>query len=284
MEVEKIIESNIDKNIQVLVDFAPTALAGLVVIISTFIFAKIFNIVVLKISKKSKLSKNYIKLLSRISNIIFAFIGIILLLNILGFKGLSTGVFASGGVVTVILGFALREIGENFCAGVLLNINKPFKIGDTIKSLDVEGQVKSIEIRYTHIRSVDGRDIYVPSSQIYKNTLINYTKDGLRRFHFNIGIDYSSDLKEACLVIDKALESVEGVLKDPEPGCVINNLLPGYIEIIAYFWVNVDNNISVRKIREGVAINIKDQLIAKGFILSNDTYSNHNVKIYNKNN
>jgi small-conductance mechanosensitive channel len=183
--------------------------------------------------------------------------------------------------VTIILGFALREIGENFCAGILLSINKPFKIGDTIKSLDVEGKVKSIEIRHTHIRSFDGKDIYVPSSQIYKNTLINYTKDGLRRFDFVIGIDYSSDIKKACLLIDEELIAINGILKDPAPECVVKGLLPSYIEIIVYFWINIHDNITLKKIKEDTISNIKDKLIAEKFVLSNNS-SNHNINVHHE--
>ena len=283
MEIDDIIISTIDKNTKLLTDFAPTLLAGVIVLIATFYFGKIFNMIIIKLSKKYHSSKPYANLFLKISKIFFTFIGIILFLNILGFKGLSTGVFASGGVVTIILGFTLREIGENFCAGVLLSINKPFRIGDTIRSLEFEGEVRSIEIRYTHIRSIDGKDIYIPSAQIYKNTLINYTKDGLQRFYFTIGIDYSSDLEKACKIIDQELENVNGILKDPKSGCIVNNLLPGYIEITVYFWMDIKKDFTIKQVRQDAVVRIKDALITERFILSNDTVSNYNVNISHEN-
>ena len=148
--IQDIIISTFNKNVELLINFTPKLLAAIVSVIIIFYFGKLFNKIILKLTKKSKFSYNYVNLFLKISKIFFIFISIIIFLHILGFKGLSAGVFASGGIVTIILGFALREIGENFCAGLLLSINKPFKLGDTIKSLEVEGQVKSIEIRYTH--------------------------------------------------------------------------------------------------------------------------------------
>ncbi len=282
MEVGNIIKSTIERNTQLFMDFAPTLISAIAVLFATYYLGKAFSAIVAKILKKYRSSKPYAPLFLKISKIIFAFIALILFLNILGFKELSTGVFASGGVVTIILGFALREIGENFCAGFLLSINKPFRIGDTIKSGNVEGKVKSIEIRYTHIRSIDGKDIYVPSSQIYKNILINYTKDGLQRFNFTVGIDYSSNLKQACEVIDKEIATVQGVLSDPVPGCVVKDLLPNYIEIAVYFWIDTEDKYTTKQVRQDAIEKIKDSLIAKKIILSNNITSNHNVTIYNE--
>ena len=208
MDIKNIITTTFEKNVEILINFLPVLLIATIYLVAMIYLGKGLKKVILKIIKKSQFYKIHGNIFLRTTKIIYTFFGTIIFLNILGFKDLSTGLFASGGVVTIILGFALREIGENFCAGLLLSINKPFKIGDTIKSQDVEGSVKSIEIRYTHIRSADGKDVYVPSSQIYKNTLVNYTKDGLRRFDFTIGIDYCSNLKIACQAIDEELTKV----------------------------------------------------------------------------
>jgi len=282
MEIKNLIISMLNQNLELLIGFVPKLVAAILLLVVIFYFSKAFNKLILKLTKKSKFSKDYVSLFLKISKTFLVFVSVIIVLRILGFKGLSAGIFASGGIVTIILGFALREIGENFCAGLLLSINKPFKIGDTIKSQDVEGKVQSIQIRHTHIRSADGRDIYVPSSQIYKNTLINYTKDGLRRFDFVIGVDYSSDLKAVCSLIDKEISAINGVLQDPKSGCVVNSLLPQYIEVIVYFWINIDESITIKQVKQDAISNIKDKLMAEGVVLSNNTSSNHNINMRNE--
>ena len=104
---------------------------------------------------------------------LIVFLGIILGLNILGLKSLATSLVAGGGITAVVLGFAFREIGENLLAGFFLAFSRPFEIGDLIQSSDFQGTVKSIELRSTHIRTADGRDIYIPSSEIFNKPLIN---------------------------------------------------------------------------------------------------------------
>lgn len=282
MDIRHLVTTIFNENIELLITFIPHVLLAIISLITIIYLGKIVNKVIAQLLQKSQFHKLYGNLTMKTLKIVYIFFAIIVCLNILGFKNLSTGLFASGGVVTIILGFALREIGENFCAGLLLSINKPFQIGDTVKSLDVEGCVKSIEIRYTHIRSLDGKDIYVPSSQIYKNTLINYTKDGLRRYDCTIGIDYSSNLKKACAIIDHELQLVEGILHDPLPNCFVQDLRPGYIEIIIYFWMNVDADFSLKQVKEELISRVKDKLIDEGFILSHNTSSNYDVTLHYK--
>ena len=100
-------------------------------------------------------------------------------------------------LTAIVIGFAFKDIGENFLAGVMMAFNRPFRIGDTIKSGDVEGKIVELSLRDTHIKTFDGKDVYVPNGQILKNPVYNYTIDGFLRHQFSIGIDYNSDIKKA---------------------------------------------------------------------------------------
>jgi len=146
---------------------------------------------------------------------------------------------AAGGVVAVVLGFAFREIGENLLAGLFLSFSRSFSVGDLIESNGIRGIVKRIEIRDVHIRTADGCDIFIPSATIYKNPLHNFTRDGLRRGDFSIGIDYGDDLKKAIGVLHKALEESDHLLNNPAPAIQISNFTPTYVELQVYFWVNL---------------------------------------------
>jgi small conductance mechanosensitive channel len=188
--------------------------------------------------------------------------------------------FAGGGILAMVLGFALKEIGENICAGILLSFNRPFKIGDLIKSGDCEGVVQAIEIRSTHIRSSDGRDIFVPCAQIYKNTLINYTKDGLRRFTLKIGVSYESDLDGVCETISEEMGKVNAILKAPKASVSVTQTFPSYIEVGMNFWVNVlADNSNVGKIKTDLMGAVKGALKDQGVVLSNEIYDNVNFKV-----
>ena len=101
------------------------------------------------------------------------YFGLIQALNILGLENLALSVLAGGGVTAIVLGFAFWEIGQNLIAGVFLAFSRPFNIGDFINTEGFECRVQSIALRYTHLRADDGRDLFIPSSQLFSKSLIH---------------------------------------------------------------------------------------------------------------
>lgn len=98
--------------------------------------------------------------------------------------------------------------------------------------------MRGIQLRYTHIRTVDARDIYIPNAQIFNRPLVNYTRDGLRRPSFTVGIDYADDAERACRLLSAAARSVAGVLADPPPAASLVRLAPEFVELEVSFWIN----------------------------------------------
>lgn len=157
--------------------------------------------------------------------------GLIIALNLLGLRGAAASLLDGGGVTAVVLGFAFREIGENFLAGFVLAFSRPFEVGDLIQSEELLGEVRGIELRHTHIRTADGRDIFIPSSQIVNKPVVNYTRDGLRSPSFTVGIDYADDSERARQILLKIVQSTEGVLEIPA-------LAAQYVELEVVFWID----------------------------------------------
>ena len=211
---------------------------------------------------------------SLIRLVIFYF-GIVLALNVLGMEKLALFLLAGGGVTAIVLGFAFREIGENFLAGIFLAFSRPFNVGDLINSEGLEGRVKSIALRFTHLRAVDGRDIYVPSSQLFSKPMINYTRDGLRRFSFSVGINYANDAKAACYLLEAAVGKIAGVLEEPSCAATINSLEPGYLELSVSYWQNVfDEAVDGKQLRINVIDSCRKVLLKNNYTVSADTTSN----------
>ena len=206
---------------------------------------------------------------------VIVFLGIIIGLNILGFKGLATSLVAGGGITAVVLGFAFREIGENLLAGFFLAFSRPFEIGDLIQSSEFQGTVKSIELRSTHIRTADGRDIYIPSSEIFNKPLINFTKDGLRRISFNVGIDYADDSEKARQLLVLSTSEVNHVLKEPPPGAIFSGLLAQYVELEIFFWIDTfGKDVDLSKIRNEAMERCRRILLTEGFTVSANVTNN----------
>lgn len=261
-------------------DMAPRLAAGIIAFFAVIFFGKFSTHIIKKLLRKSDISEIHFDFFLKISGIFFFFIAIVLFLNVVGLKSIAAGLFAGGGIIAVTLGFAFREIGENLLAGLLLSFNRPFKKGDLIKSGNFEGTVTSIEITSTHIKGADGEDIFIPSSQIYKNPLINFTKDGSRRFTIHIGVAYDSDIALASRIIGEEVAKNQGVLKNPKACVVIHKIMPGYLEIESSFWIDVFvNEHNVGKIKTDLIVAIKDRLLASDFILSNNVAHNVNFKV-----
>lgn len=210
----------------------------------------------------------------------FGFLGVVVALNVLGLEKLILSLAAGGGLIAVVLGFAFKEIGENFLAGIALAFNRPFKLGDLIESESTAGVVKNIEMRCTHVRTEDGKDIYIPNSQIFTKSLVNYTKDGLRRLNFTVGIDYSNDCLLACRMLGDRVGKVDGVLADPAPAVVVSAMLPQYIELLVIFWVDMFvKPQSRRNIRTEVVEACRKTLLEQGFTVSAECVTNMSVAV-----
>ncbi|NNK80391.1 MAG: mechanosensitive ion channel, partial [Flavobacteriales bacterium] len=116
-------------------------------------------------------------------------------LDIVGYGSILSGILAGAGIGAIIIGFAFKDIGENFLAGILLAFNRPFSTGDIIEVEGHKGTVRDLTLRAVHIRNAEGKDFYIPTSSILKNTLINYTRDGMLRLDFFIGISPEDDIE-----------------------------------------------------------------------------------------
>lgn len=126
-------------------------------------------------------------------------------------------VFASLGVTGIILGFALRDIIENFVAGILILWRRPFQGGDQIRSGAYEGTVVEINFRSTVLRTYDGIKVYIPNGKVFTEPLENLTANETRRSLVVLGIDQDASIAEARRVILETIAGVEGVLREPRP-------------------------------------------------------------------
>jgi small conductance mechanosensitive channel len=220
------------------------------------------------------------KFLATLSKWTVIAIGLAMALHVVELGGIARGIFATAGLSGIVLGFAFRDIGENFLAGVLLAFNRPFSIGDTIETNDIKGIIKNLDLRNTHIRSFDGKDIYVPNAMIIKSPLLNSTRDGLLRFDFTVGIDYSNDIHRARKLILKTLASKPGVLKDPGPLVMVEELADNRVNLRAYYWVNIFKyKESTVELKNDIMNQTKEELLDSGFKFTADIVE---LKIHQK--
>jgi small conductance mechanosensitive channel len=149
-----------------------------------------------------------------------------------------TGFVAGLGIVGFTIGFVLQDIARNFVAGVLLLIRQPFDIGDAIAVGDYAGTVLDIKVRDTVLKTWDGEMLIVPNMDIFTNAIKNYSELPNRRRTVTIGLGYEEDVDRATRIFLEAIKEVEGVLDEPAPTLLVEELGDFALVMAARFWVN----------------------------------------------
>jgi len=142
------------------------------------------------------------------------------------------------GVSSVAIGFAFKDILQNWLAGLLILIRQPFEIGDQIEVNGYEGTVAQIETRATIIKTYDGQRAVIPNSDIYTNALLVKTGNDIRRSQYDIGIGYADDIDEACEIIKQEIIKIDGVEADPEPEVYAWDLAASWVTLRARWWTD----------------------------------------------
>lgn len=257
------------------IEYSPRVIAAAAVLLISYVVGKNFSRFVLLTLRRTTLNQFHQTFFQVISTFLVVFFGLVIALNILNLQKVAISMMAGGGLTAVVFGFAFREIGENFLAGLFLAFSRPFNPGDIIKTENIEGEVRAVELRYTHIRTEDGRDVYVPSSQLFNKPVINFTKDGLRRISFSVGIDYSNDALSATVLLAETARSITGVLNKPVCDAYISSLAPLYVEIMVFFWVDTFNkSILILDVRNQVMNKCRSALLENNYIVSSEITSN----------
>lgn len=197
---------------------------------------------------KDQLLTNFLNKVLRTINIL---LGIIIFASLLGKTGIAAGFFGAAGVSAFVIGFAFKDIGENFLAGILMAVNRPFSIGDIISTQNVEGKIIGLNLRETIIKTSDGIDVFIPNSQILNSPLFNHTVDGFLRQEFEIFTTLNVKVEQVIELMLGVLNANSGVLKSQrKPSVSIKKLNVDNIEFKINFWIDLyDSSVSVRDIK-----------------------------------
>ena len=231
--------------------FLPKLAMGLIATLILYIFLSIVAKKIIKYIGRNSDDQLLGDFLKRIISFTKSILILLFFLYTIGQGGIATTIFGAATISSVVIGFAFKDIAENFLAGVIMAFNRPFRVGDIVSTTGVEGSITGMSLRETHIKTFDGKDVYVPNGQIIKNPLFNYTIDGFLRKSFTIGVDYGSDLERVQNILQTTMLKIPGVLqKDKPPKTIIKNLSPSVINIEIQYWLDTFN-----KTYSGVEIN-----------------------------
>lgn len=184
---------------------------AIVVLIVTLVAARIVRSVVASIMKRTGVRRALITLATNLVGIVAWIFGVAVAIMIV-FPSVTPAQFIAGlGLTSVAIGFAFKDVFENFLAGVIILGRDKMQIGDFIECEGVEGRIENIWIRETHVRKVDGELVIVPNAFLFKNPLYILTDQKLRRQELSIGVDYSTDLAQARDVMIEAMKGCSSI-------------------------------------------------------------------------
>ncbi len=167
------------------------------------------------------------------------------------------------GAATFGLGFAMKDLIENYISGVIIVLQEPFHVGDMIDIGGTQGWVEQIEARVTFVKSLDGQRIIVPNSQMISNALVNYSTFQQRRLSVKVGVSYDTDLQQVLGIVKGVLEQDDEVLKSPAPLVLFQEFGDSALSLEARFWIDQAVSHWLR-VPSKISVKIKRALDAAG--------------------
>ncbi|MCX2523586.1 mechanosensitive ion channel family protein [Larsenimonas rhizosphaerae] len=211
------------------------------------------------------------ELLSQTIRVIFIVVGLILALSLIGAETILGTLLGGAGVIGIAVGFAVKDTIENYIASLMLSIRQPFRARDQIVINGQEGIVVRLTSRATILMTLDGNQLRIPNSEVFKGTILNYTQNPERRFTFGLGVDANDDPLAAIKVGLDAVHQLDFVLSDPRAMAVITHV--GDSNIVLEFQVWVDQSKTDFSRARSIAIReTKHALENQGFSLPEPIY------------
>jgi small-conductance mechanosensitive channel len=214
----------------------PYLLFGLVAFIIFLVIARILKAILITAGQRTRLDLTLAELLARLASAATIILGLFVAAVII-FPSFKPGDLIAGlGITSVAIGFAFKDVLQNFFAGILILWRRPFVVGDEIKVREFEGTVEDITTRSTRVKTYDGERAVLPNGDVYTSALLVRNAYDSRRVRLLVGIGYKDSIESAREIIHDVLRKTKGVLTSPEPWVYVSELAPSSVNFSIYFW------------------------------------------------
>lgn len=194
-----------------LIRLLPQLGIALFVVICTLIAAKFARRIAEKLLGRTDLRGTLINLVETMVGVLIWILGVMIAMTVVLPGVTPANILAVLGLGSVAVGFAFKDIFENFLAGVLIMLRKRMRLGDVIECEQLEGRIEAISLRDTHLRRLNNELVIVPNAFLFKNPVRIITEDKLRRHDVEVGVAYDVDLDAAASVIRDAIAECDDV-------------------------------------------------------------------------
>lgn len=263
MQIIDILQNQTSEMTAGLIASLPSVAIGLVVIVLTWIVSKGAGRIAGALVGKAELRPSLRSLIDRLVRL-GVWLGGLLTAAIVMIPDLSPASLVAGlGVGSVAIGFAFKDIFENFLAGVLIMLRKKMRVGDTIECESVLGTVEHIALRETYIRHFSGELTIMPNSMLFMNPVEIWTDQDVRRYDVMVGVAYDTDLDAADAAIRKAIEGVDHVVDDKPIQILAHEFNSSSVDFHVRWWAPSTGAATIEN-RDQVIRAIKRELDAAG--------------------
>ena len=244
----------------------PNLTIALVILVMTLLVGRIIRAVVSAAMQRAHVREALVTLARNLISIAAWVLGIAIAMTVIFPSVSPSDIIAGLGLTSVAIGFAFKDVFENFLAGVIILGREKLRIGDVIECEDVYGRVENILIRETHVRETDGELVIVPNSYLFKNPVNIETDRGLKRQELVVGGGYDTVMRQAKAVLQDALDSCETV-KQSETKDVQCVSFGGSSIDFKLLWWSGSRPAEQRETYDEVAFAVKDALDEAGITI-----------------
>ncbi len=227
------------------INHIPALITGLLVLVIFYLLANVIERTFIKFLRQRTSNKNALvaNFFGKVLWFLTFGVGLTMSLSIWGLGNLGSGILGLAGIGTVVAGFALRDIFENFLSGIIISFNPPFELGSMIEVNGIRGQVQEMSLRETIIKSPTGSLIYVPNSMLIKNPLSNHTREGKLRRNFVVYLSQKAPITKATRISKEVLHTVPGVLNETgfETAVFVSTVERGSLEMTCAYWIDIND-------------------------------------------
>ena len=224
------------------VDFLPKLIVALVLLVLYIFIAGWIRRKSIRFIAARLEDVTLVNFFDKIIKAINVIIGLLIFLTVIGKTGVATSLLGATSLSAIVIGFAFKDIAENFLAGIIMAFKRRYSVGDTIKTSGVEGTIVALNLRDTHIKTFDGKDVFVPNGLILKSPLYNYTIDGFLRFELELNLIGNTDIDQAKELIVKAIkEDNEIMTEERAPYVFLTGMDASGQSFKAHYWLDLDD-------------------------------------------
>ena len=253
-------QSYLDNFVDGFIKGIPNLITALLIFIVSLYLARILSNTLRRVLNKRKAPAGVTHILAQLTLWSIIAVGTITALQ----RFFNVTAFLTGlGILGFTIGFALQDIMKNFAAGIILLLQQPFHVGESIGVKGFDGTITEIDLRSTEMRATDGRVIILPNADILANPIINYSRANSRRVDLVLNLPHSAEPDTVRRLVLDAIRNVSGFMKVPEPVIVFDNLTDSALELNASFWVDVSKN-DPAYAKDMVLLKVKSAIGEKG--------------------